>query len=417
MTTHPQYTNNTTTSTSHYSDHFLISTIRNTKVTPHQPRYTQTRAYHKIDYVELNQALTADNRINQALNSADSDNIAQIILDVVSSQLEARAPLKLVQCKRKISHFVTQETQDLIQQRDTEWAQYLTDQQPDTLRNFRHLKNRVNKAIKNDKLLSEKAAMETVTNSRDQWKTAKTQIGWTSHGGPRMLVTDGQTTTSPKEMASILNQKYIVRAAKTARDITRVQTDPMTNFEKVMNDKNPTFHFHPVGRLELEQTIRTINPSTSSSVDGISMKFLNNVRKPLTEVILHLVNNIIISSKYPKPLKTTKIIPLLKKGKDPTAAESYRGVNLVPALAKIIDKVLMKQLMEHLEQNDLIPHHHHGGVPRKSTATAMSTLIDSWTNSLESGNDALALIIDQSMAYDLVDHPILFKKTKKNRTG
>ena len=413
MTTHPQYTRDTNTSTSNYSDHYLVSTIRNTKVPPHQPRYTQTRSYHQIDYIQLNQRIANDPRLTAALNSADSDVIAQLIIDVASSHLEDSAPLRLIQTKVKNSHFVTQETKELIQLRDSEWNQYTIDQHPDTLRNFRNLKNRVNKQIKIDKLTANKAAMEDATNARDQWKTAKSQLGWMSHGGPTMLSTKGHTTTSPKEMAALLNEQYVLRAAKTARDIPNNQIDPMLNFNKVIGNKTLNFNFQPVGRIELEIAIRSINPSASSSLDGLSMKYLNKIRYPLTEAILHLVNNVIISTKYPTPLKMTKIIPLFKKGKDPTKPASYRGVNLVPSLAKIIDKIMLNQLMKHLEKNELIPHHHHGGVPHKSTATAMTTLIDSWTNSIESGKDAIALIIDQSMAYDLVDHPILLQKLDK----
>ena len=41
---------------------------------------------------------------------------------------------------------------------------------------------------------------------------------------------------------------------------------------------------------------------------------------------------------------------------------------------------------------------------------ALITLIESWTEQLESGCDSAALIMDQSKAYDLVDHQILLRK-------
>ena len=105
-------------------------------------------------------------------------------------------------------------------------------------------------------------------------------------------------------------------------------------------------------------------------------------------------------------MKATQIIPPYKKGKYPTSTIAYRGVKIIPFISKIVDKVLLKQIMKHLENHDLIPHHHHGGVPGKSTASTMVTLIDSWTKSLESGDDSM------SMAYNLVDHCILLKKLK-----
>ena len=58
------------------------------------------------------------------------------------------------------------------------------------------------------------------------------------------------------------------------------------------------------------------------------MKLLTKIKDPLMPVLLHLVNTTIITSKYPNPLKHTKVIPLLKKDKEETDSSSYRSVNL-----------------------------------------------------------------------------------------
>ena len=57
----------------------------------------------------------------------------------------------------------------------------------------------------------------------------------------------------------------------------------------------------------------SINPSKSTSIDGISMKLVRQLKHQLLPVLLHLVNTTIITSKYPQSLKTSKIIPLIKK--------------------------------------------------------------------------------------------------------
>ena len=77
-----------------------------------------------------------------------------------------------------------------------------------------------------------------------------------------------------------------------------------------------------------------------------------------------------------------------------------------------MDKVILIQISSHLESNNLIPQHRHGGIHQKSTATALITIIESWTTQLESGKESAALIMDQSKSYNLVDHPILLLKLK-----
>ena len=124
----------------------------------------------------------------------------------------------------------------------------------------------------------------------------------------------------------------------------------------MLGENVPTLAFKPVNMLEVQDLIRMINLSRSAANDDISMKLLKKIQEPLLPVILHLINTTIITTQYPNPLKCTKIIPLLKKGKDPTLTKSYRGVNLIPSLAKIIDRALLSQLLSHLERSKLIPH-------------------------------------------------------------
>ena len=83
---------------------------------------------------------------------------------------------------------------------------------------------------------------------------------------------------------------------------------------------------------------------------------------------------------------------------------------MVPSIGKIIDKILLDQLIVHLHSNELIPHQHHGRFNHKSTVTALTTLIDIWSNSLESGKEAVALVMDQLKAFDVINHGLLNKK-------
>ena len=77
-----------------------------------------------------------------------------------------------------------------------------------------------------------------------------------------------------------------------------------------------------------------------------------------------------------------------------------------------MDKTMQNQLTKHLVDNQLITHQHHGGVRGSSTTTALVTLLDTWASNLEDGVDTATLLIDQSAAYDMVEHTILLQKLK-----
>ena len=59
--------------------------------------------------------------------------------------------------------------------------------------------------------------------------------------------------------------------------------------------------------------------------------------------------------------QNSKVIPLLKKI-PPNETKSYRAINILSIVGKIIDKIIAEQLLTYLTENHLIPHEHHGGV-------------------------------------------------------
>ena len=63
-----------------------------------------------------------------------------------------------------------------------------------------------------------------------------------------------------------------------------------------------------------------------------------------------------------------------------------------------------------MTKNGLFHENHNGGLPNHSTTTALVQLHDIFLQAAESKNLTAALLLDQSAAYDLLDHNILLQK-------
>ena len=161
--------------------------------------------------------ISRDPRISLSLGSNDPHRIAQNIIDMITEQLNQRAPKKRIQCANKKSN-ISPRTQELIDLRTTAWTQYNVDPSQDNLRGYRRLKSQVKKSFISNKCDHDKRKVSEAATSKDLWKQAKQVIGWTAYGGPRTLVSEGHPITSPREMARVLNMDYITRTAKAARD-------------------------------------------------------------------------------------------------------------------------------------------------------------------------------------------------------
>jgi hypothetical protein len=161
---------------------------------------------------------------------------------------------------------------------------------------------------------------------------------------------------------------------------------------------------------QLHKIVGNMRPTQSAGLDTISIKILKESFEIFAHPILNIVNTSIETGLFPNSLKTSKVIPVIKRLKDPQLPASYRPINLLEAISKILEKVVLVQLADYMEVNDLIPHHHHGGRHGHGTATALITMFDTWTKLLEDGKDTAILVIDQSAAYDVNVHQILKDK-------
>ena len=214
--------------------------------------------------------------------------------------------------------------------------------------------------------------------------------------------------TSPKEIGNIINHAHISKNITLHRD----SEDPMLNYTKVLGNKNPGFHLKTISVEELRKVMQKLKPTKSTPWDNIYVKTLKQVQKQLEPALLNLVNMCITQGIYPDNLKCSKVIPILKSEKPPTNPLSYRTINLLPSAGKVIDKVISNQLLKHLDDHELIPQQHHGGRRHRSTTTAVASMLDSWVESIENSEELAVIVLDQSTAYDVIEHNLLIRKLK-----
>ena len=155
-----------------------------------------------------------------------------------------------------------------------------------------------------------------------------------------------------------------------------------------------------------------MRPTRFVSDDNISVWALKQAQQQLNPPLLQLVNTIISTGIFPQQLKTTKIVPVQKPNKPSTSSEGWRPVNIVAALAKVTEKVLLSQIMEFLKDNNLISHIHHGSVQAKSTQTLVIEIYDQLIQNINNDQDTALVLLDQSKAYEMVPHNILLQKFK-----
>ena len=211
-------------------------------------------------------------------------------------------------------------------------------------------------------------------------------------------------------MAEALNRQYLQKIRKIKSEMEESELDPLIHYKKIIGRDDLSFTFTQINMHQLRSILKSLKSSGSTGGDDISMRVLKQAQSELEPLILHLINSTISTNKFPESLKISKVVPIRKVGKEQTDSDGWRPVNLVTALSKVIEKVFLRQILQHLERHDLIGHQHHGAVHGKSTQTLITEIQDLLVEDRTNGQDSFLIALYQSKAYDLVCHEILLRK-------
>jgi hypothetical protein len=127
----------------------------------------------------------------------------------------------------------------------------------------------------------------------------------------------------------------------------------------------------------------------------------------LLPAITALVNCALLHG-MPSACKSSIIRPLLKKkGTDHESLGNYRPVSILPFMAKIIERVVMCRLTDHLEENSLLDIFQSAYRPSYSCETALIYIMNLLHQTLDQKKVAVLALFDLSAAFDTVDHAYL----------
>ena len=112
----------------------------------------------------------------------------------------------------------------------------------------------------------------------------------------------------------------------------------------------------PITLPMLSKALNELSSSKAVGQDGLPILALRKCFAVLGPHLLHLVNTSITKCVFPSEWKVAVVVPLHKSGSR-DSPENFRPVSILSVLSKLCEKVVCKQLSEHLNsQNLLAPH-------------------------------------------------------------
>lgn len=140
------------------------------------------------------------------------------------------------------------------------------------------------------------------------------------------------------------------------------------------------------------------------------MKMLKKTVYIMAPIITQLTTHIILQRKFPQIFKMDHITPKHKQGKLIYNIGSYRPLNNLCTIEKVIEEYIIGHLENFLHTNKIIIKNHHGGRKGHSTITALNQIINTATINYKNNQITGILITHMSKAFDTIDHFTLLTK-------
>ena len=158
----------------------------------------------------------------------------------------------------------------------------------------------------------------------------------------------------------------------------------------IIKNKIKNFRFNHVILSDIKNEIKSLNPSKATTHNNIPPKILRQSAEVTGNTLQLLFNNAISNSEFPENLKLADVTPVFKK-KDPLDKTNYRPVSVLPPVSKIFERLMQKQINEHIK-NKLSPYLC-GYRKGFSTQYALLSLIERWKKILDEKGFVRAVLI------------------------
>lgn len=392
LTTDPRRVSDVSVSpiSSEVSDHDLIyCEIRYLSKKP-PPRYKTARDFKHLNYTRFSDDLKSI-PWNNIYDIDDIDGKVTFLNNNIIALLDIHAPFKTYKITKKYAPWLTDTLREMMRLRDDALKRCRRTKTHVDWQNYKDLRNIVSTAVKREK----KAYYNTKINS------CPSNLLW-SHLKTVNLV-PSKNAMLPHQLSDVeqINNNFV-------QSVPRL---PLNNALELFYNSNiksnvtSFLNFVEVSEIQVLSIISSIK-SKATGHDGIGISTISLCIPHILTHLTHVINFCIRHSVFPEGWKKAHVIPIPKTSK-PNSYGDIRPISILPTLSKVLEKILQKQLDDHLLKNKIIPATQSGFRRGYSCCTSLLNITDDIFAATDQGKLTMLILLDYSKAFDTLNHDLL----------
>lgn len=246
-------------------------------------------------------------------------------------------------------------------------------------------------------------------DTQKTWKTLNELITkkMQSNGYPPKFVHKGKIYDNKEEIANGFNDFFVNVGIELANKIPDIPDKSIYNYLTYRNECSMVLE--NVDEKEIISVVMQFQSKKSKDYNEINMFCLKYIIECIAKPLTYICNQSFITGIFPDEMKIAKVIPLFKAG-EKDQFSNYRPVSILPQFSKILEKLFEKRLDNFINKYNLLVNSQYGFRTGRSTAMALTDLVENITSAIENKMHAIGVFIDLKKAFDTINHNLLLKK-------
>ena len=226
----------------------------------------------------------------------------------------------------------------------------------------------------------------------------------TEQCGVAPLKQQGLTYSDPVDKANILNRQFESVFSKpqplSLKQLAKQATASIYT---------PKVQIIVISIEGVDKLLQGLSQNKASGPDEISPKILKELHHEIAPILTLIFNLSLETGVVPIDWRTADVVPVYKKGSK-SKASNYRPISLTCIASKLLEHILVSNIMSHFDDNNLLSQYQHGFRSEHSCESQLISFTQEVYDNLENGNQTDIIVMDFSQAFDKVDHNKLIYK-------
>lgn len=374
--------------------------------------------FNRADWIQfknyLHDNISLDNLSSNLLRISDIDSMVEFITEKIQEAIDLSVPKVN---PHVFQYIIPQNIRLLIRFRNARRRQWQRHHDPYIGQLVSFLNGQIRSAIQNFRNNEWSSLLSTIRATDHKfWKTTK--ILKRRQNIIPTLVDNGRKIFADQEKTDIIARKFSESHLLTLNDPGNpLMTQRISDEVAEMEDAQPVEV--EASELTSPQEIRTVikrlGRRKAPGVDRINNIVLKNLPRKAIVFLTYLFNACIMKQYFPKKWKHASVIAIPKPGKDPSDPKSYRPISLLCALSKLLERIILVRITQHMEEHTVLPNFQFGFRPHHSTCHQVVRITKHIKEGFRGKLSTGMFLLDIEKAFDTVWHDgLIYKMCHKN---